>query len=97
MKWYRIKNIIIVMDNYNNINDTECSQEHFLILLNQKDDLVNEIMYYKTRLEIKEQQLKTIKKYLKDNCKHEFVSDYISSGLEETQLVEYCKHCEELK
>lgn len=85
------------MDNYNNINETESLQEHFLILLNQKQDLVNEITYYKSRLQTKEEQLKTIKKYLKDNCKHEFVSDYVSSGLEDIQLIEYCKHCEESK
>ena len=85
------------MDNYNNIKETESFQEHFLILLNQKQDLVNEITYYKSRLQTKEEQLKTIKKYLKDNCKHEFVNDYVSCGLDEIQFIEYCKHCEELK
>lgn len=85
------------MDNYNNINETKSFQEHFLILLNQKQDLVNEIIYYKSRLQTKEEQLKKIKKYLKDNCKHEFISDYVSTGLDDIRFIEYCKHCEESK
>lgn len=86
------------MDNYNNINGiSKIQEEHFLILLNQKQDLVNEIQYFKSRLETKEEQLKKIKKYLKDNCKHEFMTDYVASGLNEMQLIEFCRHCEELK
>jgi hypothetical protein len=84
--------IIITMNNYNNIE-----KEHFLLLLDLKQDLVNEIQYYKSRLQTKEEQFKKIKKYLKDNCKHEFVSDYVSSGLDEMKFIEYCKHCEESK
>jgi len=83
------------MDNYNINKISKIQEEHFLILLNQKDDLVNEIIYYKSRIQTKEEQLKQIKKYLKENCKHEFVSDYVSSGLDEMQLIEFCKHCEE--
>lgn len=85
------------MDNYNSNNNIESFQENFFILLDLKKDLVNEIIYYKSRLHIKEEQLKSIKKYLKDNCKHEFVGDYVSTGLEEIQFIEYCKHCEESK
>lgn len=85
------------MDNYNNINETESFQEDFLLLLDLKQDLINEIQYYKSRLQTKEDQLEKIKKYLKKNCKHEFINDYVSYGLEEIQFIEYCKHCEELK
>lgn len=85
------------MDNYNINKISKIQEEHFLILLNQKDDLVNEIVYYKSRLQTKEEQLKKIKKYLKDNCNHEFITDYVSYGLDEMQLIEFCKHCEELK
>jgi len=88
------------MDNYNNINNNskpEFQQEHFLILFEQKKDLINEINYYELRLDTKKQQLKNIKKYLQDKCIHNYTKDYVSSGLENFQLIEYCTICEELK
>ena len=34
-----------------------------------------------------------ITKYLKDNCFHYVVSDYIDIDVERSQEIRYCKHC----
>jgi len=36
-----------------------------------------------------------IDNYIKDNCKHEIIEDYVEGGLEKEMIkITYCKHCE---
>lgn len=72
-------------------------EQSIFLLIEQKEELINEIQYISVKLDIKKEKLKTIKKFLKENCKHDYVEDFVSSGLDDIQHIEYCKLCDELK
>ena len=56
-------------------------EQSIFLLIEQKEELINEIQYISVKLDIKKEKLKTIKKFLKENCKHDYVEDFVSSHL----------------
>lgn len=79
------------MDNKYNLDD------HIFLLIDQKEELINEIHYLSSKLESKKDRLKTIKSFLKENCRHNYIQDFVSSGIDDIQAIEYCEYCEELR
>lgn len=65
------------------------------LIIKLKKKLKQEIFQTKLDLESKEHTLQEINSFLKNNCKHNYELDYVSSGLDDIICVEYCSHCEE--
>lgn len=80
-----------------NMDNNYNFKQSILLLIEQKEELINEIQYLSAKLDIKKEKLKSIKNFLKENCKHEYVEDFVSSGLDDIQFIEYCRICDELK
>lgn len=100
--YLNMKNLII----YNNsqlkslINDNK-----FLSVFYLDFDLIdknlmkkeNEIFLNSLQLKIDNNNclISLINAFLKNNCKHEIIEDYIEGGIENDMIkIKYCKHCE---
>ena len=70
------------------------NNDDIFLLIQIKKQLTQEVVQLKLDLISKENILKEINQHLKKNCKHDFETDIVSSGLENIQCVKYCKHCE---
>ena len=69
--------------------------EELQIIIDLKKNLINEISQLKLNLNSKEYELKKLKSYLYKNCPHKYETDYVSTGLEDIQYIEFCIYCEE--
>lgn len=65
------------------------------IIIKLKKKLKQEIIQLKLDLKDKESTLQEINSFLKINCKHKYEQDFVSSGFNDLQMVEYCVYCEE--
>ena len=59
-----------------------------------KISLEREIEYIKDTLTQKKEHLKIINDFIKEYCQHQWVNDYIDTGVEKGMNITYCKQCE---
>ena len=70
------------------------NNDDIFLLIKLKKQLTQELVQMKLDIGSKENTLNEVVKHLKYECKHDFETDYVCSGLENIQYVKYCKHCE---
>ena len=54
----------------------------------------NDMSYLKDALIRKKEYLKFVTDFIRENCVHEWVDDYIDIDVEKGMNIRYCKHCE---
>lgn len=65
------------------------------LIIKLKKKIKQEIIQMRLNLKEKEYILQEINSFLKIKCNHKYEKDFVSSGIDHLQLVEYCIHCEE--
>jgi hypothetical protein len=78
------------MNAMENWNDEENINEDIIIMRN-----VKQMMNKETCLKINEYKniYKLVQEYLKKNCNHIIIKDYIDISPDETKDIYYCSHC----
>ena len=65
------------------------------LIIKLKKKIKQEIIQMRLNLKEKEYILQEINSFLKIKCNHKSEKDFVSSGIDHLQSVEYCIHCEE--